>query len=73
MLRAEGDPDLSSRAYAAAFDADPTNAQALWDRAEIFDESGQANLARELYRRIANGEWDPKYAQLKQSAQSRLR
>src|SRR5262249_25324831 len=39
---------LADRAYAAAYQAEPTNAQILWDRAEHLQQHGRMDQARSL-------------------------
>jgi tetratricopeptide (TPR) repeat protein len=57
----EGDFDLADRAYAEAFAAEPTNAQILWDRALLLQQGGRTSQARELFRQIAAGKWQPRF------------
>jgi tetratricopeptide (TPR) repeat protein len=56
-----GDLELADRAYAAAFEAEPTDAQLLWDRAENLRQAGKTAEAQKLYRRLAEGEWQPRF------------
>ncbi len=63
-LHEQGQIDLADRAYAAAFDAEPTNAQILWDRAELLWENGRQDQARPLFRQIAAGPWEAKFSAL---------
>jgi ferric-dicitrate binding protein FerR (iron transport regulator)/tetratricopeptide (TPR) repeat protein len=70
MLRSEGDFDLADRAYQNAFEAEPTNAQILWDRAQNLQQTGKVEQARELYRQLADGNWQPRFQWLKSQAQS---
>ena len=67
-LRQQGHVELADRAYVAAFDAEPTNAQILWDRAESLWENGQAEQARPLFRQIAAGPWGPQFSALQSRA-----
>jgi hypothetical protein len=60
-LNRQGDLTLADRAYAAAFAAEPTNAQLLWDRAQNLGQAGRAAEARSLYRRLAEGTWQPRF------------
>ena len=53
--------ELAQRAYALAFEADPANAQILWDRAQALIESGRRSDAQLLLEEIASGTWDAKY------------
>src|SRR5262249_36573176 len=67
----QGALDLADRAYAAASEAEPTNAQILWDRAENLRQAGRNADALRLLRRIAEGRWQPRFQGLQ--AQARLR
>ena len=40
-LRSEGEYDLADRAYALAFEAESTNAQILWERAQMLQDIDQ--------------------------------
>ncbi len=72
-LRQGGEPALADLAYKAAFDAEPTNAQLLWDRAENLQQSGKTVQARALYQQIAEGHWGPHHAGLVAQAKQRLK
>src|SRR3989442_15930245 len=61
-LREENRHEEADAAYAAAFKAEPTNADILWERAENLKGIGQTDRARLLYRRIAAGTWQPRFA-----------
>ena len=65
-------PGLADRAFRAAFEAEPTNAQVLWDRAENLKQGGQAARARELYRRLAEGSWQPRFDWVRTQARWQL-
>jgi tetratricopeptide (TPR) repeat protein len=69
-LGQKGELDLADRAYAAAFEAEPTNAQILWDRAQNLRQAGQSAEANRLLRQIAEGRWQPRFQGLQ--AQARL-
>jgi tetratricopeptide (TPR) repeat protein len=71
-LARQGEATLADRAYAAAFEAEPTNAQLLWDRAQHLAQSGQVEEARKLYRRLADGSWQPRFASLQSQARWQL-
>ena len=60
-LSQEGELDLADLAYAAAFDAEPTNAQLLWDRAQNLRQAGKLAEERAVLRRIADGQWQPRF------------
>ncbi len=69
-LGSEKSYDLASRAYASAHDAEPTNAQILWDQAQLLKRAGRADEARALYEQIARGQWQPRFQSLQRRAQS---
>jgi Tfp pilus assembly protein PilF len=64
--------DLADRAYAAAAEVEPGNAQITWDWADYLMQTGQATRARRLYQQLANGTWEPRYQSLQQQARQRL-
>jgi tetratricopeptide (TPR) repeat protein len=68
-LRNEGNFELADRAYATAFEAEPTNAQILWDHAQLLEQTGRSKEARTFYRRIADNEWQPRFNQIKRRAE----
>ena len=68
-LRGDGRFDLAVRAYETAFETEPTNAQILWDHAQLLEQAGRGQQARALYRQIANNEWQPRFDHLKRQAQ----
>src|SRR5262249_54442416 len=55
-LRQEGDWRLADRCYELAFAAEPTNAQLLWDRAQLLRQQGQEADGRRLMRQLADSE-----------------
>ncbi|HZT79745.1 MAG TPA: hypothetical protein VFA26_05975 [Gemmataceae bacterium] len=63
---------MADRACAAAFGAEPTNAQLLRDRAENLRQSGKESEARKLYRQLAEGLWQPRFGWLQSQARWRL-
>jgi ferric-dicitrate binding protein FerR (iron transport regulator) len=71
-LAQEGEWSLAENAYAAACQADPTNAQVLWDRAHNLTQAGRLTQAAPLYRRLADGPWAPEYRGLQEQARTRL-
>jgi tetratricopeptide (TPR) repeat protein len=62
--RGQGQYDLADRAYGLAAEGEPANAQLLWDRAAMLLDAGRDAHAREVFRRLADGHWDAKYADL---------
>ncbi len=73
QLRQRADYAKADLAYDNAFALEPTNAQILWDRAQLQLQTGNPAGARELYQRIAEGEWQPRFDRLKQQAERWLR
>jgi tetratricopeptide (TPR) repeat protein len=71
-LRPNGNVDLVDRAFAAAFAAEPTNAQILWDRAQHLMQAGRGEQARPLFEQLANGQWQDRFAPLRQQARGML-
>ena len=67
-LQRQGERDLADRAWKAAFERESTNAQLLWDRAYNLKQSGKIAQAEKLYRQIADGDWQPRFASLKTQA-----
>jgi hypothetical protein len=68
----ESDFDVADRAFTLAFKAEPTNAQILWDHAQFRHQFGRFNQAGQLYRQIAEGDWQPRFQNLRQQAQAKL-
>jgi ferric-dicitrate binding protein FerR (iron transport regulator) len=66
------DFELADRAFDLAYQAEPTNVQILWERAQHLQQFGRRTQARDLYRRIAEGNWQPRFQGLKQQAQWQL-
>lgn len=71
-LQREGNHELADRAYTAAFEADPKDAQVLWDRAQNLRQAGQLAAAQDVFRRIADGDWEPGFAWLRREARWQL-
>jgi ferric-dicitrate binding protein FerR (iron transport regulator)/tetratricopeptide (TPR) repeat protein len=71
-LQSEGYLDLADKAWAAAFDAEPTNAQLLWERAEGLMQASRIEDARAVYRVLAEGAWQPRFQWLQNEARNRL-
>jgi ferric-dicitrate binding protein FerR (iron transport regulator)/tetratricopeptide (TPR) repeat protein len=67
-LQREGDFALADRAFAAAFAAEPTNPQILWDRAQAMRQNGQNAEARKVLRQIAEGDWQPRFSWVRSQA-----
>jgi thioredoxin-like negative regulator of GroEL len=71
-LKRSGEADLADRAFAAACEAEPTDAQLLWERAENLRQSGKTAEAQRLYRQIAEGDWLPRHQWLRTQARWQL-
>lgn len=71
-LQATGELPLAERALAAAFAAETTNAQLLWDRAQLLLQLGRGDEARALMRQLADGTWQPRFAGVQQQARAAL-
>lgn len=71
-LQTEGAFDLADRAYATAYDAEPTNAQILWDHAQMLQQVGRPADAGRLYQKLAEGDWQPRFQWLKGQARQLL-
>ncbi len=67
-LAKQGELDLADRAYRAAADAEPTDPQLLWDRAQNLKQLGKHQEAQQLVRRIAEGSWQPRFQGLQGQA-----
>ena len=61
----EGDLALADSCYAAAFGAEPTNAQILWDRAKLLELRGEIAKSREVMNQLLAGDWQPRFDGLK--------
>jgi Tfp pilus assembly protein PilF len=71
-LARTGELGLADRAYAAAFEAEPTNAEVLWERAQNLRRSGKAAEAQKLYRQLAEGDWQPRFNWVRTQAKWQL-
>jgi tetratricopeptide (TPR) repeat protein len=60
--------ELADRAYTAAFEAEPTNAEILWDRIELLQEAGRQEDANRLLQQLADGDWQPRFQRLQRRA-----
>jgi tetratricopeptide (TPR) repeat protein len=72
-LRGEGQFEMADRAYEAAFEAEPTDAELLWERAQLLKQVGRPDEANRLYQQLAEGEWQPRFEYLRQRAARLLR
>jgi cytochrome c-type biogenesis protein CcmH/NrfG len=71
-LRRQGNLDLADRAYTAAFAAEPTNAEILWDQAMNLKQAGKVLETQKLLRQLADGAWQPRFQWLQTQARSQL-
>jgi Flp pilus assembly protein TadD len=71
-LKRTGELALADRALRAACEAEPTNAQLLWERAQNLRQSGRLKQARALYRRLAEGDWQRRFRGLQDQARWQL-
>jgi thioredoxin-like negative regulator of GroEL len=60
-MKTEGDFEKADRAFGVAFEAEPTNPEILWKRAQNAVRLGQPDRARQLYRQIADGAWQDRF------------
>jgi ferric-dicitrate binding protein FerR (iron transport regulator)/tetratricopeptide (TPR) repeat protein len=67
-LRRQEDFELAARAYEQAFEAEPSNAQLLWDWAQALERAGQQAPARQLYRKLVAGPWEPRFRWIQEEA-----
>jgi tetratricopeptide (TPR) repeat protein len=67
-LKAIGDLEKADKAYRLAFEAEPTNPEILWQRAQNQVRMGQSESARRLYQQIADGAWQERFAGTVQQA-----
>ena len=67
-----GDAALAEKAYAAAFAAEPTNAELLWLRVGVLRQLGKEAEAQKVLKQIADGDWQPRFDWMKRQAQQTL-
>ncbi len=67
-LAANRDLALAEKAYAAAFAAEPSNAQLLMDRVIVLQQIGNHAEARKLLQKLLDGSWQPRFDNLKNQA-----
>ena len=61
-MKSEGDLERADRAFALAFEAEASNPEILWKRAQNQVRMGAPDRARQLYRQIADGDWQERFA-----------
>jgi predicted Zn-dependent protease len=69
----QGNLDLSDRAFKAACEAEPTNAEILWNRAQNLKQAGKHAQAQKLLRQVADGPWPPRFQWLQTQARTQLK
>jgi tetratricopeptide (TPR) repeat protein len=67
-LQGDSQLDLADKAYAQAYDAEPTNAQILWDRAQNLEQMGKRAEAKGVYQALVAGTWQPRFQGLQDQA-----
>ncbi len=72
QLHGDGAFDLASQAYTTAFEAEPTNAQILWDHALMLQQLGRMEQVGPLYQKLAEGDWQPRFQGLRNQARQLL-
>jgi tetratricopeptide (TPR) repeat protein len=68
----QGQYELAQRAYALAFEANPANAEILWNRVQSLLEAGQRQRAQTLLEQLAHGSWEPQYDWIQRQAEQAL-
>lgn len=64
--------DLADRAYAAGIAAEPSNGKILWERAVLLLRLGRTVQAGQLFRQIAQGDWEENSSWLREGAREFL-
>ncbi len=73
QLEQQGQLELAIRAYSAAFSHEQTNAQLLMSKADLLSRMGRRDQARQVYRKVAEGNWPRQWNGVKARAQRILR
>jgi hypothetical protein len=71
-LSRRGDLALADRAFHTAFEAEPTNAQVLWDRAQGLLHAGKRAEAGQVFRQLADGQWQPRFQWIQTQARRQV-
>jgi tetratricopeptide (TPR) repeat protein len=71
-LSRKGELELADRAFHAAFEAEPTNAQVLWDRAQGLLHAGKRAEAGQVFRQLAEGKWQPRFNWIQTQARRQM-
>lgn len=72
QLAQQGDLEFAARCYETAFSIEESNAQILWDLAHVRQQQGEKEAAHAALRRIAEGDWQPRFQWIKQQAAQML-
>jgi tetratricopeptide (TPR) repeat protein len=67
-----GEVDRARQAFDSAFVLEPTNADILWEHAVFAGKHHRETERRELLRRIAHGDWQPRFQNTQQLARAAL-
>ena len=71
-LSGKGEGELADRAYAAAFEAEPTNAADPVGPCPELQQAGKRVEAQKLFRQLADTDWQPRFQWLKSQARQYL-
>ena len=71
-LSYQGELDLANRAFKAAAEAEPTDAQILWQQAQNLRQAGKLAESRAVLREIVQREWQPRFGWIKSQARWQL-
>lgn len=71
-LANNNDLTLAEKAYAAAFAAEPTNAELLHARVQLLQRLGRTREARDGWKQLADGTWQPRFEWIRQQARQQV-
>ncbi|MCH7729855.1 MAG: hypothetical protein IH991_25805 [Planctomycetes bacterium] len=71
-LHLNGNLELANRAYSAAFGAEPTNAEILWNHAQMLEGFGRVERAYHIYHQITEGKWQERFEWIRRAAKRRV-
>ena len=71
-LAYQGELDLANRAYQAAVEAEPTDAQVLWQQAQNLRQAGKLAESRAILREIIRRDWQPRFGWIRSQARWQL-
>ena len=72
-LRDASQTEKADEAYASAYRNEPTNPQILWDEATMWTQRNELEKATVLYEQIAKGDWQPRFQNVKNMAQQKVK